>query len=181
MPYEVSRFGPQTWEIALNLEHWDKVSWKNRSPSGILSPKPVNCASHREIDEPLSASQLSSRSTRGSRCFPQGADLLFLLLGRKGGGSHTEPKNVLEVFRFGRGEACLPLADRTLGDRSCSARPACIRPMLVRSLSMTCPKVSSRSGEECRSRGVFLALHMTQRHPNRNAKQQGRKMPPAGG
>jgi hypothetical protein len=23
MPHEVSRSGPQTWNIALNLEHWD--------------------------------------------------------------------------------------------------------------------------------------------------------------
>src|SRR5260370_39215457 len=52
MPYEVSRFCPQMLAVALNREHWDKFSWKNRSPSGILSPKPVNCASHREIDGP---------------------------------------------------------------------------------------------------------------------------------
>ena len=34
MPYEVSKFCPQTWNIALNLEHWDKISWANCSPSG---------------------------------------------------------------------------------------------------------------------------------------------------
>jgi len=47
MPYEVNGSGPQTWNIALNLEHWDKNSWKNRSPSGILSSKAVNCTPHR--------------------------------------------------------------------------------------------------------------------------------------
>ena len=33
MTYKVSRSGPQTWNIALNLEHWDTISWKNRSSS----------------------------------------------------------------------------------------------------------------------------------------------------
>lgn len=27
MPYELDRFGPQMWNIALNLGHWDKISW----------------------------------------------------------------------------------------------------------------------------------------------------------
>src|SRR5260370_12180901 len=71
MPYEVSRFCPQMLAVALNLEHWDKISWKNRSPSGILSPKPVNCASHREIDEP--------KDRRGcSWCFLPSEALIFL-------------------------------------------------------------------------------------------------------
>ncbi|EFH81211.1 cytochrome P450 monooxygenase (Fum15) [Ktedonobacter racemifer DSM 44963] len=51
MPYQVSRSGPQTLNIALNLEHWDKFSWKNRFPSGILSPKSVNRIPHLWIDE----------------------------------------------------------------------------------------------------------------------------------
>src|SRR5258708_32290602 len=69
MPYEVSRFCPQMLAVALNLEHWDKISWKNRSPSGILSPKPVNCASHREIDEP--------KDRRGcSLCYPQSKGMI---------------------------------------------------------------------------------------------------------
>jgi hypothetical protein len=29
VPHEVSRSGSQTWSIALNLEHWDTISWKN--------------------------------------------------------------------------------------------------------------------------------------------------------
>jgi hypothetical protein len=29
--------------------------------------------------------------------------------------------------------------------------------------------------------GVLLALHVTRKHPNSNAKKQGRKMPPSGG
>ena len=28
--------------------------------------------------------------------------------------------------------------------------------------------------------GVLLAFHVTRRHPARNVKQQGRKMPPSG-
>ena len=53
MPYEVSESGPQMWEIALNLEYWDKLSWKSRIPSGILFPKSVNCTPHLWIDELL--------------------------------------------------------------------------------------------------------------------------------
>jgi len=32
MPYEVDGFGPQTWNIALNLGHWDKLSWTKPLP-----------------------------------------------------------------------------------------------------------------------------------------------------
>src|SRR5258708_18306598 len=53
MTYQVSRFYPQTEALALNCEHWDKISWDNRSPSGIFFPRPVHCLSRREIDEPL--------------------------------------------------------------------------------------------------------------------------------
>ncbi|BCL78798.1 hypothetical protein ccbrp13_12630 [Ktedonobacteria bacterium brp13] len=42
MTHEVSRSGPQTWEIALNREHWDKNSWANRSTSRVSSEKVVN-------------------------------------------------------------------------------------------------------------------------------------------
>jgi hypothetical protein len=42
MPYEVDRFCPQTWEIALNLEQWDKLSRKNRSTSGVSVSSVVN-------------------------------------------------------------------------------------------------------------------------------------------
>jgi hypothetical protein len=38
----VSRSSPQTWNIALNLEHWDKISWKNRSSSGFFHRNLVN-------------------------------------------------------------------------------------------------------------------------------------------
>jgi hypothetical protein len=37
MPYEASRSGPQTWEIALNLEHWDTCFLENRFSSGVLA------------------------------------------------------------------------------------------------------------------------------------------------
>ena len=50
------------------------------------------------------------------RCFPQGADLLFLPLGRKDVLLHTQLKNVLEVFNFGIVAAGFPLADGTAGD-----------------------------------------------------------------
>ena len=92
--------------------------------------------------------------------FLPGADLLSPLLRRKSGGSHTQPNEVLEMFRFGRVEASLPRADHTSGDRSRSARPSCVRPMLT---------------------SVLLALHVSRRHPISNAKQQGRNMPPSGG
>ena len=36
MTSQVSRFYPQTEALALTCEHWDKLSWENRSPSGIL-------------------------------------------------------------------------------------------------------------------------------------------------
>ena len=36
MPYQESRSGPQTWEIAKSLEHWDKLSWKIRFPPGFF-------------------------------------------------------------------------------------------------------------------------------------------------
>jgi hypothetical protein len=42
MPYQVSRSGPQTWNISPNVEHWDKFSWKNRSPSGFFHHHSVN-------------------------------------------------------------------------------------------------------------------------------------------
>ena len=50
------------------------------------------------------------------RCFPQGADLLFLPLGRKDVLLHTQLKNVLEVFNFGIVAAGLPLVDGVAGD-----------------------------------------------------------------
>src|SRR5258708_18214373 len=53
MTYQVSRFYPQTEAPALTCEHWDKLSWENRSPSGILFLIPVHCVPRREIDEPL--------------------------------------------------------------------------------------------------------------------------------
>src|SRR6266542_113402 len=49
MPHQVSGFNPQTWALALKCEHWYKISWKNCFPSGIPSPKCVNCVPHREI------------------------------------------------------------------------------------------------------------------------------------
>src|SRR5258708_37688493 len=89
MPYEVSRFCAQMLAVALNLEHWDKISWKNRSPSGILSPKPVNCASHREIDEP--------KDRRGcSWGFLSSKGLIFL---KKRGALYIE-KGLLPILSF---------------------------------------------------------------------------------
>jgi len=32
MPYEVDGFGPQTWNIAKSLGHWDKLSWTKPLP-----------------------------------------------------------------------------------------------------------------------------------------------------
>src|SRR6266536_2043560 len=32
MPYEVGGFGPQMWNIALNLGHWDTLSWTKPLP-----------------------------------------------------------------------------------------------------------------------------------------------------
>ena len=49
-------------------------------------------------------------------CFPQGADLLFLPPWCKDVLLHTQPNQVLEVFRFGIVVADLPLADGTAGD-----------------------------------------------------------------
>jgi hypothetical protein len=34
----VSSFCPQPEALALTWEHWYKLSWENRSPSGILFP-----------------------------------------------------------------------------------------------------------------------------------------------
>ena len=42
MPYQVSKSGPQTWEIALNLEHWDIRFLENRSASGFFHQCFVN-------------------------------------------------------------------------------------------------------------------------------------------
>ena len=42
MTYEVSRFGPQTLALALNLEHWYERIWANRSTSRVSSEKVVN-------------------------------------------------------------------------------------------------------------------------------------------
>jgi len=107
--------------------------------------------------------------------FPPGADLLFPLLRRKSEGSHTQPNEVLEMFRFGRVEASLPLADHTSGDRSRSARPSCVRPMLAlqRQHRLLKGVVVLTS--------VLLAFHVSRRHPISNAKQQRRHMPPVGG
>jgi len=33
MPYEVNGSGPQTWNIALNLEHWDKGAFHFFAPA----------------------------------------------------------------------------------------------------------------------------------------------------
>jgi len=41
MPYEVSRFGPQTEALALKYEHWSKRTWANRSTSGVSAEKVV--------------------------------------------------------------------------------------------------------------------------------------------
>jgi len=42
MPYEVSRSGPQTWNIALNLEHQYTRFVANRFPSGFFYRNFVN-------------------------------------------------------------------------------------------------------------------------------------------
>jgi hypothetical protein len=36
MTYEVDEFGPQTWNIALNLGHWDTRSWTKPLPIRLL-------------------------------------------------------------------------------------------------------------------------------------------------
>src|SRR6266542_3008651 len=64
MPHQVSGFNPQTWALALKYEHWYKIFWKNPSPSGIPSPKCVNCVPHREIDEPLECGRRSCSWSR---------------------------------------------------------------------------------------------------------------------
>jgi hypothetical protein len=48
--------------------------------------------------------------------FPQSADLLFLPLLLKDGGSHTQHKKVFEMLGFGIVEASLPLPDCASGD-----------------------------------------------------------------
>ena len=73
--------------------------------------------------------------------FPKRPDLLFLPLRRKDLLLHTQRDKVLQAFSFGIVEASLPLPHGAPGDPSRAARPACVRPMLVRSLNMTCPKV----------------------------------------
>ena len=47
MPYQVSRFGPQTWALALNHEHWYERTWANRSASGVSTENVVNKALQR--------------------------------------------------------------------------------------------------------------------------------------
>src|SRR6266704_1325347 len=42
MPWNVSRFGPETCTLALNHEHWTHVSWESRSPSGVSTWNIVN-------------------------------------------------------------------------------------------------------------------------------------------
>ena len=42
MPYQVSRFGPQTWALALKHEHWYEQTRTNRSTSRISLEKVVN-------------------------------------------------------------------------------------------------------------------------------------------
>lgn len=107
--------------------------------------------------------------------FPPGADLLSPLLRRKSGGLHTQPNEVLEMFRFGRVEASLPRADHASGDRSRSARPSCVRPMLALQRHHRLPKgvVVLTS--------VLLAFHVSRRHPNSLGKQLGGNLPPSGG
>ncbi len=61
--------------------------------------------------------------------FPQRPDFLFLPLRRKDVLLHTQPKKVLEHSPTARGET-----------PSGWARPAFVRPMLVRSFSIACPK-----------------------------------------
>src|SRR5258708_37653199 len=114
MPYEVSRFCPQMLAVALNLEHWDKISWKNRSPSGILSPKPVNCASHREIDEPKDRRGCSCGylSSKGLFFFKKRAPLYsgirfspflsFSLFYCKGTAPQHEKEKMIKVFFLAR-------------------------------------------------------------------------------
>jgi len=38
MPYEVDGFGPQTWNLAKSVEHWDTCFLENRSTSGFFHP-----------------------------------------------------------------------------------------------------------------------------------------------
>jgi len=42
MTYEVSRSGPQTWNIALNREHWREQGKEKRSASGFFHRYLVN-------------------------------------------------------------------------------------------------------------------------------------------
>jgi len=42
MTYEVSRSGPQTWNIALNREYWREQGKEKRSPSDFFHRYLVN-------------------------------------------------------------------------------------------------------------------------------------------
>ncbi len=113
--------------------------------------------------------------------FPEGADLLFLPLWRKDALLHTQLKKVLQMGGFGIVEASLPLADGAVRD-SQQVGQVCLRQANAHAqLQHGLPKGIVALTMECRGMGVLLAFLVTRRYPTRNAKQQGRNMPPAGG
>ena len=113
--------------------------------------------------------------------FPQRPDLLFLALSLKDVLLYAQPKKVLEVFGFGIVEASLPLADGAVRD-SQQVGQVCLRQANAHAqLQHGLPKGIVALTMECRGMGVLLAFLVTRQHPTRNAKQQGRNMPPDGG
>jgi hypothetical protein len=51
MPYEVDGFGLQTWNIALNLGHWDKLSWTKPLFVRLFSAKSCKLEEEREAKD----------------------------------------------------------------------------------------------------------------------------------
>src|SRR5438067_11534992 len=51
MPYEVDGFSPPTWNIALNLGHWDTRSWTKPLPVRLFSAKSCKLEEEREAKD----------------------------------------------------------------------------------------------------------------------------------
>jgi hypothetical protein len=113
--------------------------------------------------------------------FPQGVDLLFLPLWRKDGGSHTQRKNVLEMFSFGIGEASLPLADGAVGDANPLGQAGLLQANAGAQPQHRLPKVIVLLSIGVPRHGRAPCLPHDPAAPHQQCEAQGSKMPSAGG
>ena len=82
MPYELSRSGPQTWNIALNLEYQDTRFVANRFPSGFFSRNFVNWREKKKGLRSFVSRRVALEGRRGVLQFTcgwgGGVNMLFL-------------------------------------------------------------------------------------------------------